>query len=429
MHDLSWRRGALAALLLLLAMTPLATTSAFAASATVTIGSTLSTRELTVAPGTTVVWRNVDDERHRIRSRTGPTEFDSGNIEPGGTFRVTLTQVGRYPYLDDRNRDASAYWGSIVVARGSATATPPPGGGASGGATGGAPTTSLVTIAGRAFSPATTTIVAGSTVRFRNDDGRDHTVSATGGAFESGVLGGGSTFSRRFPTPGTFRYLCRIHPEMTGRIVVRGGSTSTAPAPTPKPDGSPAGGGTPSTPGAASGSTGTAVQARIVDLAFAPTTVRVTVGASVTWTNDDQAIHSVTSASGGWDSGIVDPGASWTHTFATVGSFAFACSIHPTMQGRVVVGPSGRGSTTAPPSTPETRVEPSPSSSPPAGVAAPGSGEASRSTSPDSAPTVGANDSTRGDANALVRLGLVGFVWIAAIGGLAAVVRGTARRP
>jgi plastocyanin len=71
-----------------------------------------------------------------------------------------------------------------------------------------------------AFSPATLTVKAGSTVRWTNKDEEPHTVAATDGSFHSPGMGTGATYSHSFPTPGNFEYVCSIHPSMHGTVVV-----------------------------------------------------------------------------------------------------------------------------------------------------------------------------------------------------------------
>ncbi|HEX7100443.1 MAG TPA: plastocyanin/azurin family copper-binding protein [Acidimicrobiia bacterium] len=65
--------------------------------------------------------------------------------------------------------------------------------------------------------------------------------------------------------------------------------------------------------------------------------LRVKVGTTVTWTNDDQMMHSVTSADGLFDSGLLDPGQSWSYTFDQPGEFEYFCSPHPWMRAKVIV--------------------------------------------------------------------------------------------
>src|SRR5688500_1857182 len=76
-----------------------------AADTTVTITDHLTPATVTVAPGTRVVWRNADADRHRVRTTSGPAEFDSGNIEPGQTFAAVFDSPGTYRYVDDRDRE------------------------------------------------------------------------------------------------------------------------------------------------------------------------------------------------------------------------------------------------------------------------------------------------------------------------------------
>ena len=87
--------------------------------------------------------------------------------------------------------------------------------------------THAVTISEFAFSPATLTITAGDTVTWTNDDPVVHTSTSAGGAWDSGDLPQGASFSFTFTTPGTYDYLCTPHPSMTGRIVVQAAPVTT----------------------------------------------------------------------------------------------------------------------------------------------------------------------------------------------------------
>ncbi len=77
-----------------------------------------------------------------------------------------------------------------------------------------------VSIDNFAFAPATLTVRAGGTVTWTTRDEEPHTVAASDGSFHSAGMGTGATFSRTFPTPGTFDYVCSIHPMMHGTVVV-----------------------------------------------------------------------------------------------------------------------------------------------------------------------------------------------------------------
>ena len=75
----------------------------------------------------------------------------------------------------------------------------------------------------------------------------------------------------------------------------------------------------------------------IADFAYDPATANVTVGSTVTWTNDDNVPHTVT-FDGGADSGSMGTGATFQQTFNEAGTFAYGCTIHPSMSGTVSVG-------------------------------------------------------------------------------------------
>lgn len=71
------------------------------------------------------------------------------------------------------------------------------------------------------FAPTSLTVATGSTVTWTNKDDEPHTVVSEGGLFRSAALDTNESFSFRFDRPGTYRYMCTIHPRMLGTIVVR----------------------------------------------------------------------------------------------------------------------------------------------------------------------------------------------------------------
>jgi plastocyanin len=75
----------------------------------------------------------------------------------------------------------------------------------------------------------------------------------------------------------------------------------------------------------------------IQGMAFNPTTITVTVGTTVTWTNKDGVAHTVTSNTGAFDSGSVNPNGTYSHMFSLAGTFPYKCTIHPTMTATVIV--------------------------------------------------------------------------------------------
>jgi hypothetical protein len=90
-----------------------------------------------------------------------------------------------------------------------------------------------VTVAGFAFGPGSVEVEAGDSVTWSNDDEAPHT--ATGDDFDTGTIASGASASVTFDTAGTFDYVCSIHPQMTGTVVVAaagGEPPSITPAPT-----------------------------------------------------------------------------------------------------------------------------------------------------------------------------------------------------
>jgi len=78
-------------------------------------------------------------------------------------------------------------------------------------------------------------------------------------------------------------------------------------------------------------------QVTIDNFAFAPATLTVKAGTTVTWTNKDEEPHTVAASDGSFHSPGMGTGATFTHTFSTAGTFDYVCSIHPSMHGTVVV--------------------------------------------------------------------------------------------
>ena len=73
-------------------------------------------------------------------------------------------------------------------------------------------------------------------------------------------------------------------------------------------------------------------------LKYSSETIEIRKGEAVEWANDDLTPHTVTSqGAGDLNSGSIEAGASWRHTFTQSGSFPYFCTFHPEMKGMIVV--------------------------------------------------------------------------------------------
>ena len=81
--------------------------------------------------------------------------------------------------------------------------------------------TTEIKIADLAFSPVELTVPVGTTVTWVNKDDLPHSVVDKGKAFRSKVFDTNNSFSFTFANAGTYDYICGLHPQMTGKIVVK----------------------------------------------------------------------------------------------------------------------------------------------------------------------------------------------------------------
>jgi plastocyanin len=66
-------------------------------------------------------------------------------------------------------------------------------------------------------------------------------------------------------------------------------------------------------------------------------TVVIGVNNTVIWTNNDNEPHTVTASDGSFDSGNMNPGATFAYTFTKPGTYTYICTYHPWMHGYVTV--------------------------------------------------------------------------------------------
>jgi plastocyanin len=81
-------------------------------------------------------------------------------------------------------------------------------------------------------------------------------------------------------------------------------------------------------------------------ISFVPVAIHVAPGATVTWTNSSPLAHTVTADDGAFDSGLLDPGGTFTMTFDSPGAYQFYCQPHggpglTGMSGTIIVDDPG----------------------------------------------------------------------------------------
>lgn len=78
---------------------------------------------------------------------------------------------------------------------------------------------------------------------------------------------------------------------------------------------------------------------------YSPSNITIVIGVNntVKWVNYDSMPHTVTAVDGSFDSGNLDPGQSFVHTFNTPGTYVYVCIYHHWMEGTVIVIASTKG--------------------------------------------------------------------------------------
>lgn len=76
-----------------------------------------------------------------------------------------------------------------------------------------------IVISNFSFNPGTITAKVGETITWINQDSVPHKIKSD--TFNSEILNPGDSFQNTFNTPGTYDYICSIHPSMKGKIIVQ----------------------------------------------------------------------------------------------------------------------------------------------------------------------------------------------------------------
>jgi carboxypeptidase T len=188
------------------------------------------------AGGTGIPMQAVDGA---FDEQTEPVQatIDTSTIPPG-TYVIYVRGRGVNDYGGLGSWGAfTATWLTVTSGGGSTPtvvpATSTPGGATATATVSCAVTTVDVAIVDFAFNPQVVTVAPGSTVRWTNNGQAPHTSTSTTALWDSGTLNTGQQFSYTFTTPGTYQYICTIHPSMTGTVIVSGGCpTATVVVPT-----------------------------------------------------------------------------------------------------------------------------------------------------------------------------------------------------
>jgi plastocyanin len=154
-------------------------------------------------------------------------------------------------------------------------------------------------------------VPVGGTITWSNQGSQGHSVTASDGSFDSGVVAPGSSATIQFDTPGIFAYICTPHPWMKGSVVVSDDAASATPM--------------------------AMVEGNISDINSWGFAVSLSAGQSVKWVNLGTQAHTATAGDAAFDTGLVAPGGSELFQFDTPGIYAYACTPHPWMKGNVAV--------------------------------------------------------------------------------------------
>ncbi|MHB8512686.1 MAG: cupredoxin domain-containing protein [Actinomycetota bacterium] len=178
------------------------------------------------------------------------------------------------------------------------------------------------------FSPQQASLSTGTTVVWTNIEKFDypelrgaHTVVADDGSFASPEIAPGSSWTYTFLAPGTYAYHCSIHPNLLhGTLTVSGPKITPPKNQTTVAIVEPGG--------------------NVQNAGYDPKDLTGNSGLTVTWRNQGAQAHTVT-VDGVFDSGDIQPGQTWSHTFSAPISVSYYCSIHPWMKGTVRIADAG----------------------------------------------------------------------------------------
>jgi plastocyanin len=353
-----------------------------------------------VRVGQTVEWQNDGQVSHSVTddpSRAnkpvdallpaGVKPFNSGNVMPGGRYRYTFTQPGRYRYFC-LTHEMDQMIGEVIVEPQSGPPSPRIVRSERPAATRFSAPLGVPPVAGPAgvrivrmndddpmYRPSSIQISAGDSVEWQNDGQVSHSVTddreraqkpedallplgAT--PFNSGNIMPGGKFRFAFRTPGRYRYFCLTHEgdRMVGEVIV---------TPSVRPRKEQLAGSMPPPPLADKPSRERpprVVKIRDEEPNYLPKSIEIVSGQTVEWKNEGRAPYSVTNdpvragdpldatrpqGASPFSSGNILPGGRFRHTFTEPGRYRYFCPTHGAgkMIGEVIVEPAGKPETSA----------------------------------------------------------------------------------
>ncbi|MBV8450722.1 MAG: hypothetical protein JOZ29_00420 [Deltaproteobacteria bacterium] len=341
-----------------------------------------------ISAGQTVQWENdgqvghsVTDDPARASKPTdallpaGVMPFNSGNVMPGGRFRYTFAQPGRYRYFC-LTHEGDRMVGEVIVQPRSAptpqrvAASRPAVAPLMASEAGGAAPIQIVKMNDDdpMYQPNSIQISAGQTVQWENDGQVSHSVTddperanTPGDAllpqgvtpFNSGSVMPGGRFRHTFSKPGRYRYFCLTHEgdKMIGEVIV----APSVQAPPPQL--------AKSTERIHPSKSESGMPVRVVKMhddkpMYQPDLIQIVSGQTIEWKNEGQVSHSVSDdPARAWDpvdamrpqgvrpfnSGRILPGGRFRHTFTAPGRYRYFCPARGAdrMIGEVIVESAG----------------------------------------------------------------------------------------
>jgi len=159
-----------------------------------------------------------------------------------------------------------------------------------------------VSITNTGFRPSSVTVAAGDNVTWTNNDAQRHQIVANTGSFSSPVLAAKQSWSHTFRSGGTFAYHDGLHPALKASVTVVPQRTVW-----------------------------------IMNAGFLPSTIVIRAGQAVRWVNKTSANQQVIADDASFASPVLPRGGSFSHTFASAGTFGYRDGLQPTLKGNVVV--------------------------------------------------------------------------------------------